>query len=489
MHAELREPKRPRREKREPRPSHSFIWNPYQSNGTGLRIECRPPGRERVDDDCEGRAGRTTLQKRDEASASAYFALTNTVSTSYWASAKRRCCAEEACSVELEMARPIIQTMHVYQEGRRRTSALPFTRTESVNFTTAKAEDDRDAFASCFQLQRLVGFGGDGSWCDASGDKGGTACELVKTNDNFMTLLHGVMNRDAYVGRLLARHQKDYYSNSLFPSIRRSFAWSPSSSPSSSKTARLDLDCATKVQLYRDSLAVNLQRCDVGGLTRRGPSILRDLLSEARLDADLNRLCVDAEHRRDRNLDDAEKREILFWYYSARWLSESSRRRQKTRENGRRGRRGERAFRFGRAMRRLIAGRLMERSDDYKRYAYTFKRQKRKNSEIFDVCGDPSDPVYECSHSGPFVAFVLRFLRARGYAEAAASIARASAEVMAAAAGDLKTDATDRDPTNGTERRRVLNGAGEKMRSARKEASLAREWWKSHVEGNACGLF
>lgn len=378
------------------------------------------------------------------------------------------------------MARPIIQTMHVYQEGRRRTSVLPFARTESINFTTAKAEDDRDAFAAAFELQRLVGFGGrDGSSSGGGGggdDKGGTACELVKTNDNFMTVLHGVMNREEYVGRLLARHQRDYYSNSLFPSIRRSFGWSlPSRKAAATSPRHLDVDDnPTKVQLYRDSLAVNLQRCDVEGLTRRGPSILRDLLSEAAIDEDLNRMCVDAEHRRDRNLDDAEKREILFWYYSARWLSESSstrrRRRRLRKEKIRRSR-----FRFCREMRRLISGGLPEKSDDYKRYAYTFKRKKRKNSEIFDVCGDPSDLVYRCPHSRPFVAFVLRFLTARGYTEAAASVARASA---AAAAGDAVdgVEIERRDPRSIEEE--------EKM-----EKTLAKEWWKTHVQNNVCGLF
>ena len=509
-------------------------WNPYQSRGTGIRTECQllpavdplpvsaalATGGSTAGRGCSiDTAPTTTTTTTTTRSANAYFAVTNTVSTAYWAAAKRQSCDEEACSAELKMERPIIQAMHVYQEGRRRTSALPFRRTESVNFTTVKAEDDRDAFAVCFQLQRLVGFG---RRLDADeGDKGGHGCEFFKTNDNFMTLLHGVMNRDEYVRRLLGRHQANYYSNSLFPSIRRAFV-DPSSSASSSRRGRGEeggggrgggkrgrarhrngrVRISAKVQLYKDSLAVNLQKYDAHRLAACGPVVLSDLLREARLDVDLNRLCVDAEHRRDRNLDDSEKREILFWYYSARWLSATEEppssspspveRPAATPSRAPGSPSFRRPFRFCQAMQHFVAQRLVERSSDYRRYAYAFRRRKRTNCEIYDVCGDPRDAVYRCPHSRPFVAFVVRLLRSQGHVVAARTVARASKKATTTMTTGTATGAWSSSsssllpppPPASTEELVDDDGGG-----GGGDATRARIWWVTHIEQKSCSLF
>lgn len=412
--------------------------NPYQTSGAGIRTECdRPP-------------------------AAAYFSAVNTVSTAFWPSSvhwpqedgsldgynKRRSCEEEACSVHVQGPRSLIETMNVYQEGRRRSSVLPFDVSSSVNFTTVTREDTRDVFATHFDLQRLLAFRRDGR-----------NCGIATTNKNFMTVLHGVMNRDEYTRLLVANHEKDFHENSFFPPIKWSMVLSPSPSwgdDAAGWPQRRQWDQRqreTKHQLYKRSLAVNLQKYDDQTLTEFGPRVLEMMLQEAQVDPDLNRLCVDAEQLLGRHLSDPEKREILFNYYSAAWLRHCA----PPSTSSAAAETDAAAFRFSDELQRLIVERLTTRSWDYKRYAYNFKRSKRKNAEIYDLCGDPCDPVRRCLHSAPFVSFVLHFLREREY--------RCAAEIVENAVAWARDD------------RLFL------------DFRLAKDWWDTHILQNVCSLF
>ena len=412
------------------------IVNPFQNGLCGVRCSCRLPY-----GDGGGGGG-------DGGGVSAYFTVTNTVSTAFWPSRydvgrrrgrgwgrrsdRGRSCAEESCSVHVQSARSIIETMHVFQEGGRRISVLPFALSESVNVTTARTEDDRDAFASMYGLQAAVGFG-----------RRNRNCGLTTTNKNFMTLLHGVMNKGRYPAELVIAHQRDFYQNALFPSIKRSYVLPDIGDGEAPREVKL--------QLYGESLAVNLQKFDAPSLTQFGPEVLGNLLQEARLDTDLNRLCVDAEQRFGRNLKEAEKRELLFCYYSCRWLERSGAAEPPESAVG--------------EMRRWVTERLSTRESDHARYAHSFRRRRRKNSEIYDILGDSTDACRRCPHVRPFASFVRRFLRDQGHLLAA--------EVVAAAWPEKESSST----------------TGSAAAAATAAAADARHWWNTHMLQKMCTLF
>lgn len=316
----------------------------------------------------------------DGRTASVYLNLVNTVCTTSWPMGSSGTCLEQGNSVHTGCQGSFIKLMFVNVDGRDRCSLLPFEVSSSVNITTVTNEGTREWLASGYDVLQHLGFGKMGGRC------GG----FVNKNCNYSALLHGVLNRADYIKRLVTVRGLKFAENAFFPPVKFSMT--------------TDTEHVVQVQIYRPSLAVNLQNLTHETVPRYGPIILGHIICEADIDTSLMRFCVDTEWRLDRFLSPSEKFQIVVAYYSFRWLEAAAP-----------------PFDIVREMHQYICQGLRLFSTDHSRYWYSFERQKRENREIHDFFVEDT-PLRRCPHANKFRSFVVAFLNSRGHLLAARAI-------------------------------------------------------------------
>ena len=319
----------------------------------------------------------------DNQRASVFLDLVNTVCTTSWPMGSEETCLERGNSVHTESQGSFIKLMFVCFDGRDKCSLLPFDVSSSVNITTVTNENTRELLASGYDVLQHIGFG----------KKGGRCNGFVNKNCNFSAVLHGVLNREEYIERLLTIRGLRFSRNAYFPPVKYSFT---------TETGQV-----VQVQIYPTSLAVNLQNLTKETVTRYGSFILQQIACEADIDTSLMRFCVDAEWRLDRTLSPYEKLQLVIGYYSFRWLEATVD-----------------TYDIVAEMHDFLLKALSLFTLDHGRYWYSFERKKRKNMEIYDLFIEDT-PLRHCPHAGGFRAFVLTFLSSRGHAFAAQKIREA----------------------------------------------------------------
>ena len=312
--------------------------------------------------------------------ASVFLYLVNTVCTTSWPMGQGENCLEQGNSVHTGSQGSFIKLMFVCFDGRDKCSLLPFDVSSSVNITTVTNEWTRELLASGYGVLQHIGFGKSGGRC------GG----FVNKNCNFSAVLHGVLNRDEYIERLLTVRGLRFSRNAYFPPVKYS---------TTTNTGQV-----VQVQIYPSSLAVNLQNLTKETVLQYGSFILREIVCEADVDTSLMRFCVDAEWRMDRTLSRSEKFQLIVAYYSFRWLEAKVT-----------------AFDIVGAMHLFLHRGLRLFTMDHGRYWYSFEREKRENHEIHDLFVQDT-PLHHCPHAGEFRAFVITFLTSRGHEFAAQQI-------------------------------------------------------------------
>ena len=328
---------------------------------------------------------------------------------------RRRLFREKQNSVHTGSSGGFIKGMFICLDGRDKCSLLPFDASSSVNITTVTDEGIREFLASGYGILQHLGFGNTGGRYGGSRNK----------NSIYSTVLHGVMNRENFIEKLLSDHGLKFSHNSFFPPVKYS-------------TFTKDGDIL-QVQIYPSSLAINLQNLTRETALKYGGQILRQITCEASIDTSLMRFCVDAEWRISRILSRYEKIQLVIAYYSFRWLENT-----------------EPRFDIITEMHGFLQNGLQRFTEDYKRYWFSFERDKYKNWEI-DYLFIEKTPLRKCPHAIYFQAFVLAFLTIQGHTSAAQKI--------------LKT--FPKDQTSITE-------------SALSGPSLARTWYETHVLKRDC---
>ena len=157
----------------------------------------------------------------DNQRASVFLDLVNTVCTTSWPMGREETCLERGTSVHTESQGSFIKLMFVCFDGR----------------------------------DKCNGF--------------------VNKNCNFSAVLHGVLNREEYIERLLTIRGLRFSRNAYFPPVKYSFT---------TETGQV-----VQVQIYPTSLAVNLQNLTKETVTRYGSFILQQIACEADIDTSLMR--------------------------------------------------------------------------------------------------------------------------------------------------------------------------------------------------------
>ena len=312
--------------------------------------------------------------------ASVFLNLVNTVCTTSWPMGREENCLEHGNSVHTGPQGSFIKLMFVCFDGRDKCSLLPFDVSSSVNITTVTNEYTRELLASGYEVLQHIGFGKTGGRCSG----------FVNKNCNFSAVLHGVLNREEYIGRLLTVRGLRFSRNAYFPPVKYS--------------TTTDTGQVVQVQIYPTSLAVNLQNLTKETVSQYGSFILEQIACEADIDTSLMRFCVDAEWRLDRTLSPFEKLQMVVAYYSFRWLEATVE-----------------AFDIVAEMHNFLLNGLLLFTLDHCRYWYSFERKKRRNMEIHDLFVEDT-PLHRCPHASGFRAFVLSFLSSRGHAFAVRKI-------------------------------------------------------------------
>ena len=312
--------------------------------------------------------------------ATIYLTLVNTVCTTSWPMGQEGNCLERGNSVHTGSQGSFIKLMFVNFDGRDKCSLLPFGVSSSVNITTVTNEGTRELLASGYDVLQHLGFGKTGGRC------GG----FVNKNCNFSALLHGVLNREDYIERLLTVRGLRFSRNAYFPPVKYSMT--------------TDTEQVVQVQIYPPSLAVNLQNLNKKTVFKYGPIILQQIAYEADIDTSLMTFCVDTEWRLNRPLSPSEKFQLVVAYYSFRWLEAAME-----------------GFDIVAAMHDFLLRGLRLFTLDHGRYWYSFEREKRENREIHDFFVQDT-PLSRCPHADGFRSFVLAFLISRGHDFAAQKI-------------------------------------------------------------------
>lgn len=342
--------------------------------------------------------------------ACAYLNLVNTVSTTSWPMGQCDNCLERGNSVHTGSRGSFIQLMFICFNGRDKCSLLPFQASSAVNMTTVKDEGTREFLASGYDVLQHLGFGKTGGRCGGFYNK----------NCNFSTVLHGVLNRERYIERLLTVRGLRFSRNAFFPPVKYSTV--------------TDTEQVIQAQIYPSSLAINLQNLTKATASRYGPFILQQIACEADVDTSLMRFCVDAEWRMCRTLTPNEKIELVVAYYSFRWLEFT-----------------EPGFNITTAMHDFLQRGLRLFTLDHERYWYTFEREKYKNWEINNLFVE-NTRLHCCPHADGFRVFVKTFLTSMGHVFAAQQIRNAFP--------DAAESLTHKDI---------------------RDCSLARHWYQTHV--------